>query len=277
MCGRRCLLSVISPHWRVVFAKNSGEQMANSTSGRGGRTPEDKEQFADFWTGCSPETQDAFASSVSGIREIKAGNDLFRSHDSSTAVFGVLRGWMFLYQMLDDGRRQILHFAFPGAVLGYTTTSGALMTYSVQALSDAAVWVAPRGDFEQLCRRHSELGLRLAEKMARDYVLAFDHLSNIGRRSARERIARLLLELFIRSRMRWPSQRPEELYLPLTQEHIGDATGLSSVHVNRVVRGLRKRGVLEFHYRRLRILDPDQLVEIAGIDPRSALSWIARD
>lgn len=67
------------------------------------------------------------------------------------------------------------------------------------------------------------------------------------------------------------------MHLPLTQEHIGDATGLTGVHVNRVLRDLKKDGVLEFHYRRLRILDPDRLVDIAGIDPHLLLPWTWRE
>ena len=233
--------------------------------------------FTEFWGDCPPGVVAAVASQVSGTRELVAGEDLFRANEPCPAIFGLLRGWMFLYQTFEDGRRQIFHFALPGAVLGFSPMSGAIMTYSAQALTDAAVWSVSRDAFEELCKAHPELGMRLASLISRDYSLAFDHLSNIGRRSARERVARLLLELFIRGRMRWPGHRVEELSLPLTQEHIGDATGLSGVHVNRVVRGLQRHGILEFHYRRLRILDPDKLVDVAGIDPRLALSWIGRN
>jgi hypothetical protein len=64
------------------------------------------------------------------------------------------------------------------------------------------------------------------------------------------------------------------MHLPLTQEDIGDATGLTGVHVNRVLRDLRRDRIVEFHYRRLRILNPDKLIDVAGIDPHVALSWI---
>src|SRR3546814_17843970 len=64
------------------------------------------------------------------------------------------------------------------------------------------------------------------------------------------------------------------MYLPLTQDHIGDATGLTFVHVNRILRTLRKEGVVEFHHRRLRILDPDRLVRVAGVDHNAAMAWI---
>jgi CRP-like cAMP-binding protein len=106
--------------------------------------------------------------------------------------------------------------------------------------------------------------------------MAYDHLTSVGRRSAQERVARLLLELYMRSRWQWPANRIEELRLPLTQEHIGDAVGLTYVHVSRVLRELRHEGIVEFRYRRLRILDPDKLIDVAAIDPHLAMSWIPR-
>jgi CRP/FNR family transcriptional regulator len=62
------------------------------------------------------------------------------------------------------------------------------------------------------------------------------------------------------------------------QVHIGDATGLSAVHVNRILHSLRRDEILEFHYRnrRLRILDPDKLVDAARVDPQTILSWTGR-
>jgi hypothetical protein len=64
------------------------------------------------------------------------------------------------------------------------------------------------------------------------------------------------------------------MQLPLTQEHIGDPTGLTFVHVNRVLRDLRAEGIVQFQYRRLRILDPDNLIDAAGVDPHLAMHWI---
>ena len=83
-----------------------------------------------------------------------------------------------------------------------------------------------------------------------------------------------MLELFVRSRAQWPGDGIEEMPLPLTQEQIGDATGLTGVHVNRVLSRLLADGILEFHYHRLTILDPDRLLEIADVSPQSAMSWI---
>lgn len=210
-------------------------------------------------------------------RKIKAGCDLFRLGDRGEAVYSLVEGWVALYNLLEDGRKQILQFALPGTVLAFVPAPGAVMSYSAQALTDAVVCVVPHERIGHLSREYPEFGMQLAGLIAQDRCLAYDHLSSIGRRSARERVAHLLLELFIRSRMRWPGHRTEELHLPLTQEHIGDATGLTGVHVNRVLRDLRKEGIVEFHYRRLRILNPDKLVDIAGIEPHVVLSWINDD
>ena len=203
----------------------------------------------------------------SAERQIKAGSDLFSLGESGDAVYSLVTGWIALYNLLEDGRRQILQFALPGAVLAFVPARGALMTYGAQALTHAVVSVIPHEQLGRIARDHPEIGMRLAGLIARDRNLAYDHLSSIGRRSAKERVAHLLLELFIRYRMRWPGHRIEEMHLPLTQEHIGDATGLTNVHVNRVLRDLRKNGILEFHYRRLRILNPDKLVDASAVDP----------
>jgi hypothetical protein len=66
------------------------------------------------------------------------------------------------------------------------------------------------------------------------------------------------------------------MHLPLTQEDIGDATGLTGIHVNRVLGDFKTDGILTFSYRRLSILDPDKLVDVAGIDPELLHSWIRR-
>jgi len=104
--------------------------------------------------------------------------------------------------------------------------------------------------------------------------LAFDRLTSIGRHSARERVAHLLLELFIGYRTQWPGSQIKEMHLPLTQEHIDDATGLTFVPVNRVLRDLRKDGIVDFHYRRLQILAPAKLSDVAGLGPQLVMFWI---
>lgn len=223
---------------------------------------------------CQPGSPCVIANYKSADREYKVGQDLFGLGEPCDTIYNLLDGWVILYNLLEDGRRQILHFALPGAVLGFHPGGGAMMTYGAQALTDIVVSTIPHKALQPIVNQQPEFGLRLARLVARDCTLAYDRLTSIGRHSARERVAHLLLKLFVRYRAQWPGSHIEEMHLPLTQEDIGDATGLTFVHVNRVLRDLRKDRILEFHYRRLRILDPDKLVDVAGLDPQLVMSWI---
>jgi CRP-like cAMP-binding protein len=227
-------------------------------------------------TGLSPETLRVIAGYKSGDRKLRAGQDLFGLGERCDAIYNLVDGWMFRYSLIEDGRRQILDFVLPGAVLGFHPARSAMTTFGIEALTDATLCVIPQKAIAPLSRAYPEIALRLCWLIARDLSVAYDHLTSVGRHSARERVAHLLLELFIRSRYQWPASRVDELRLPLTQEHIGDAVGLTSVHVNRVLGELRREGIVEFHYRRLRVLDPDKLIDVAGIDPHLAMSWIPR-
>jgi len=206
-------------------------------------------------------------------RRVEAGAQLLRPGEPCREIFELTEGWAFLYTLFPDGRRQILSFVLPGAVLGFHPAQGEITTYGIEALTN--IVAAPyRITASDLFERHPETGMRLAWLLSRDLRLAFDHLASMGRLSAQERVAHLLLELFVRYRMRWPGHQIENLHLPLTQDHIGDATGLTGVHVNRMLSDLRKKGIIQFQYRHLRILDPDRLVELAAVDPHVLQSWI---
>jgi CRP-like cAMP-binding protein len=209
----------------------------------------------------------------SGDRKVRAGKDIFSPGEPCNAIYNLVEGWAFRYNLLEDGRRQILDFVLPGAVLGFHPAKGATATFGAQALTDVVLCLIPQENLASLSRAIPETGMRLARLISRDLSLAYDRLTSVGRQSARERVAHLILELFIRYRAQWPGHRPDEMHLPLTQEHVGDATGLTSVHVNRVLHDLREEGILEFHYRRLRVLNPDRLVEIAEVDPNLAMHW----
>ena len=211
-----------------------------------------------------------------GNREVKAGNDVYSIGERCGAIYVIVDGWVALYDLLHDGRRQILQFALPGALLGFNPDPSPVAAFGAEALTDTVVSAIACSALASLSKAHPEIGMRFAELIARDRNLSFDHLTSIGRRSARERIARLLLELFVRYRAHWPGHRAEEMQLPLTQEHIADATGLTGVHVNRVLGELRGEGIVQFHYRKLTIIDPGKLVEVAAIDPHLAQTWTPR-
>lgn len=207
-----------------------------------------------------------------GNRRIVAGADLYCQDQSSDELYTLLDGWVYLYQILEDGRRQIFDFALPGAFLGFQPELSALPSHSAQCLTDIAVCVFPRERLLDMFRAHPELALRMVWISARDGALAREHLTNVGRRSARERVAHLLLELFYRVTRGDPSPENHSVDLSLTQEHIADALGLTTVHVNRTLRALREADLLAMRGCTLSVVNPAALAEMAGFDPDVVLS-----
>ena len=78
-----------------------------------------------------------------GDRKIAAGRDLFSIGETNTPIFNLLSGWVAIYTLLEDGRRQIVHFALPGAVMGMPTSKDAQASHGAEALTDVIVSVIP--------------------------------------------------------------------------------------------------------------------------------------
>lgn len=220
----------------------------------------------------SPELQQIEAVK-SCDRQVLAGKDIFAPGTSDNEIYNLLTGWAFRYIRLEDGRRQILDFLLPGAMIGFQPGPKAKASYGAQALTDTTVCVLPHDGMVAFANEVPKIGLHLASMLSRDQSLAYDHLMSIGKQSAHRRVARLILELFVRYHTLWPDQQIGEMRMPLTQDHIGDALGLTGIHVNRVLRDLRESGVFEFRYKRLYVLSFDKLITIAETDQHLMTNW----
>lgn len=202
---------------------------------------------------------------ASDRRFVPAGAELFAEGETSDSLFVVLGGWLFLHRILEDGRRQILDFALPGAVLGYHTQPRAPFTFSAEAITDADVAVIPLARITDLLGRSGSCALILLDAANQSLFGVFDNLTDVGRRTAREAVAHFLLRMSRRIRALAGSSTEDAVSFPLRQDHIGDALGLTSVHVCRTLGKLRKDGLVEIGHGRLRILDADALAEDAGV------------
>lgn len=221
------------------------------------------------WTVCSSLTHDELTI-IEGIklghRDYSAGADFLRQGEPQREVFTLLQGWAMRYSLLDDGSRQIIDFCLPGAFIGFQPDSESPKGYAAQAITDIKVCALPQKGLMDMLSQTPNMAVRLACIAYRDQVSMARHLANVGRRVARGRVANLLMELFVRVRMRSAAAASESIPLPLTQELIGDALGLTSVHVNRTLRSLREDKIVSLQGGTLRILDPDRLAVEAGFE-----------
>lgn len=184
-------------------------------------------------------------------------------------AFTLFSGWVALYQTLDNGQRQILRIALPGDLLGFQRHANGTATHSAEAITATKLCAFPVKDFSKMMTDQPEVAARLIEMTARDIAICQQHLVCAGKKTAREKIAYLLLETFHRVRKQVPADFNESdnsIYFPLTQEDIGDTVGLTNVHVNRMIKELEKDGILQCHHRRLSILKEDVMAEIGQFD-----------
>lgn len=202
---------------------------------------------------------------VSDRRFVAAGTELFAEGETSDSLYVVLSGWLFLHRILEDGRRQILDFALPGAVLGYHADPEKPFKFSAEAITNAEVAAIPVSCVRDLLSRGSSCAMVLLEAANESLLGAFDTLTDVGRRTAREAIAHFLLRMSRRIRALAETDAEDTLSFPLRQEHIGDALGLTSVHVCRTLGKLRNDGLVEIGQGRLRILDEDALANDASV------------
>lgn len=197
-------------------------------------------------------------------RFIAAGAELFAEGETSDNLYIVLDGWLMSYRILEDGRRQILDFALPGTVLGYRSHPETPFAATVEAITDAEVAIIPLSRISALLYRRSDCAITLLEAANRALIEAFDTLTDVGRRTAREAIAHFLLRMDRRVRQIPGNETRDSIPFPLTQEHIGDALGLTAVHVCRTLRTLRADGLIEPGRGHLLIRHKEALAEEAG-------------
>ena len=203
---------------------------------------------------------------------VPPGDDIVEQSQSCGDFYVIIDGWAVQYELLEDGSRQILDFLPAGSIAGLQPDGNAPLAYFVQALTTVRVCSFSTAGFLRAARSNSALALWLAAAASRSHCRSLHRLTLIGRMTAKKRIAALLLELYRRGRPWSMSDHEDEISLPMTQEQIGDALGLTGIHVNRMLRELREDGVLVLKHGVLRILDPERLAETAGWDDHQPAS-----
>jgi CRP-like cAMP-binding protein len=202
----------------------------------------------------------------SGELNIEAGTNILLQSTNSAHLYTVLSGWAFRYKSLPDGRRQILNYALPSDLLGLQGSINDEMEHSVEALTDMMLCVFPREKLWSLYTDFPTLAFDVTWLAAREEQLLDEQLLSVGRRTAMERLAHLLLTLF---------QRAEEVGLtkgdciqfPFTQQHVADTLGMSLVHINKTLRRLNATKAMQWKDRKFEMHDREAMAKIANYEP----------
>jgi CRP-like cAMP-binding protein len=194
---------------------------------------------------------------------VDPGISFLREGARSEHLYTILRGWAFRYKMLDDGRRQILNYALPADMVGLQGTLMQEMQHSVEALTPLVLCVFPRAKLWDLYSRLPSLAFDVTWLAAREEQFIDENLVSLGRRTALERTAFLLLHLFLRAEEAG-LVKDASVQLPFTQQHVADTLGMSLVHTNKTLKRLFLTNVIRWKDRIFEVLDRAALTRIAG-------------
>lgn len=209
------------------------------------------------------------AEELASIQDIKsahldmpAGTEIIRIGDPAPEVYTLYAGWAFRYKMLPDGRRQILAFLMPGDLLGLQAAMFDAALYGMEALTDIQLCVLPRKKLWGLFGKMPGLAFDVAWLGSRSESFVDENLTSVGRRTAAERVAALIVTLYKRAKVLGMADN-ETFAFPLTQQHIADALGLSLVHTNKTLAKLRRMGMFKQVNGTMTLLNPRVLERVA--------------
>ena len=211
----------------------------------------------------APECQDIRAACI-GERVYHRGEAVVRPGDALEPLHLVVSGWAARVSMLEDGSHQITDFVLPGEMCDLSRLADGLTEHAV-ALTTVRVILLDRSRMLQALETHPKFGLALLRLALSEQAILREWLVCLGSREKREHLAHLICELHQRLR-RAGLVADHEFALPLTQDELADAMGISTSHTNRVLQRLRKEGLISFDKRYLKIHRSKQLREIAEFD-----------
>jgi CRP-like cAMP-binding protein len=196
---------------------------------------------------------------------LRAGATLISEGQTDAPLYTLLRGWAFRFKTLRDGRRQILNFLLAGDFIGVQQKMGDAAAHGVAALTDSAFCVFQRDALWEMHHQQPSMGFNITWLTAHEESLVDDTLLSVGRRTAEERVASLLIMLFKRSAALQTDSGLRGVPFPLTQQHIADGLGLSLVHTNKTLRKLERRGLHRIEDGRLYLGDLQRLERLADL------------
>jgi CRP-like cAMP-binding protein len=210
--------------------------------------------------------EETLRDAIGRIGEVAPGQPLVRAHTTLSESILLFEGLACRYKDLAGGERQIMEMHVPGDFVDLHGFLLKQLDHTVGALTPVRYAAVPHDALRRITETQPHLVRILWFSTLIDAAIHREQIVSVGRRTALSRIAHLLCELYVRLRI--VGLADENGYaLPLTQADVADATGLTSVHVNRMLRKLRNDELLTFRNGRVTIHDWDGLQRVAEFDP----------
>src|SRR4051794_1741281 len=200
------------------------------------------------------------------VADLRADADIVREGDRPSECCLLVEGFVCRYKTLSDGNRQIMAFYVPGDIPDLLSLHIDVMDHSLATIAPSQVAFIPHASLGKLIDQNPRIAAAFWRDTLVDAALFREWIVNLGSRDAYSRIAHLVCEVFLKLRAVGLT-KANSFEFPLTQSEIGDATGLSTVHVNRSMMELRRDGLITLERGRCTIPDLERFEEAAMFDP----------
>lgn len=199
-------------------------------------------------------------------RDIAAGHYIVREGDEPQRSCLLLSGLAYRQKVTGTGARQILSIHMEGDLVDLQNSLLGRADHNVQMLVSGEIALIPVESIRKIAFDHPAVGMALWYETLVDGSIFREWITNVGRRDARTRIAHLLCEFAMRLEVAGLGAAAGYV-LPMTQEQLADATGLTPVHVNRMLSALTKDGLISRSHRNIVIGDWQKLIKVGDFDP----------
>jgi CRP-like cAMP-binding protein len=218
------------------------------------------------WLPLSADEARALETAAGVVRLHRPHEDLVREGASASHIGLLLTGFAYACRVLPDGRRQIVSYLIPGDLCDSRQLLLLAAPHTISTLTAANVLLFGREALLEVIARYPRLGQALCYLALQEEMIGREWLVNVGQRTAIERLAHLLCEIFTRMQ-RVGLTDGGRCELPLTQVELADTLALSTVHVNRTLQELRRQGLVSLSSGLLEIHDLAALQSVAMFTP----------
>ncbi|WP_447556368.1 Crp/Fnr family transcriptional regulator [Vreelandella sp. EE22] len=200
------------------------------------------------------------------LKEVGTNQHIVRVGDQPSKCFLIVEGFTCVHKVSTEGKRQIMAIHVPGDVPDLQSLHLQVLDINISSITPCKLGFMKHTDLYQLCERHPRLAAALWRETLVHASLFREWLLNNGQRGAYSRIAHLICEIMLR--LKAVGLTDEQTFnMPVTQAELADATGLTPVHVNRVMQALRSDGLISTRKQQVTLPDWEKICQAAEFDP----------
>lgn len=195
----------------------------------------------------------------------QSGQLIREKNQDADHLYVVKKGWSFISNTIDKNMRSIFDIRISGDFIGISELSFSSALYDIRATTDVTVCPFPKSALNEIFVESPKLCRMFFAILSREQALLYARVFSLGRRTALEKVAHLILEMSFRTTRAYGEQN-DEFSFPIKQEEIADLLGLSTVHVNRCMNELKRHNYIEYNRSGIKILNRNKLMNLSEFE-----------